>query len=242
MDIEHSFDEYVLLSNGLAGSTTAIFADQVMSLARNSGINQVKPSLVAVTYGGLEDPSVKDMTMADHAASLNNPPYTRINIASVAMYMMMESFIKSDDDLYSTLSTTRTLLEDSLPEVPYFYDIDLVPILNYYDNFMQPGALPEQYIHVTPDKNIHQLYTYVIFELSSDLEELYSEASRFFSNGAGVNSTDGGEHANDSSVVGKDSLATGDNEEDQDGSSGSTLRNLISHWILAVVMMIVQVF
>jgi hypothetical protein len=52
--------------------------------------------------------------------------------------------------------------------------------VNYYDGFMEPGALPLQYVDMPPDYYIPMLFTSIRFGDSSDLKNLYAQASKFF--------------------------------------------------------------
>ena len=70
----------------------------------------------------------------------------------------------------------------SVAPPPYFGNsLPLMPVVNFYDKFMEPGALPLQYINYPVDEYIPTTYTATSFANSGDLAQLYENVAEFFS-------------------------------------------------------------
>ena len=60
---------------------------------------------------------------------------------------------------------------------PYFGDtLPVLPVVAYHDDFMEPGALPLQYVDIPLDKYIPQIFTRNTFQDQDDLPFLYAAA------------------------------------------------------------------
>lgn len=76
---------------------------------------------------------------------------------------------------------------DSIASPPFFATtLPVMPISNYYDNFMAPGALPLQFVKIPLDEYIPKIFTGTSFTDQSSLRELYEDASNFFSPSAPI--------------------------------------------------------
>merc|ERR1712007_20618 len=95
---------------------------------------------------------------------------------------MLQQFLTTNESLSVDFAEALVLYEQELIEPPYFADNGYfgTPVLNFYDNFMEAGMLPLQYIKIRPDHHIRQIYANVIFPSSSDLHALYDETAEFF--------------------------------------------------------------
>jgi len=183
LEPNYFFDEYIIVSNGIAGSTTSVFSDQVISFARNRAETNVSQNVISVVYGGTKDVGADDFALCGHPAMVGSP--TTPGVFRNVIMSMIQPFLQSDESLAAEFTAAHSAHDEVTPKPPYFYeDISklAIPVLNYYDKSMGPGAIPEQYIYVPPDHRIQQIYTNVVFQQSSDLQDLYFATAKFFSN------------------------------------------------------------
>lgn len=76
---------------------------------------------------------------------------------------------------------------ESVAVPPYFAEsLPRMPVVSVYDYFMEPGALPLQYVKIPVDDFILQVYTGVTFTDATDLAELYQETAKSFKKTASV--------------------------------------------------------
>jgi hypothetical protein len=105
-------------------------------------------------------------------------------IAYGALFMLTTMIPESQKNIVEILASIVKDYEASLAYPPYFAEsLPKMPVANYYSNFMQPGALPLQYVKLPPNEHIPQVYmgTYIDGHWgTSDLAVLYEEASKFF--------------------------------------------------------------
>eukprot|EP00978_Attheya_sp_CCMP212_P012725 scaffold31838_cov61-Attheya_sp.AAC.3 len=178
----HSFKEYIILSNGVAGSTTSIFESTVTQLWQNQQRSAVDSSLTTVSYGGTSN--AEDITMAGFPATVQDVHLDRPFIAYGALFMLTTMIPESEKNTVEILSSIVEDYEASLAYPPYFAEsLPRMPVASYYSNFMQPGALPLQYVKLPPNEHIPQVYTGTYIDGywgTSDLAVLYEEASKFF--------------------------------------------------------------
>jgi len=176
----HSFDEYLILSNGVAGSTTAIFQSQVRQLWIHRNSTQANSSVTAVSYGGATN-ALGDVTMAGFPASVVAIMIS-YPIIEAGLLDMFQSLLPSNSSFAEELNEASAAYTDTLPIPPvYAHSFPRMPVSNYYVSFMQPEALPLQYIKVAPDAHIPRVYTQVALgESTSDLGDLYGQASTMF--------------------------------------------------------------
>jgi len=188
LQLRHSFDEYLIVSDGAAASASSIFSSAVEQIWKNrdrSGADDAK--VTTVSFGGTGDKA--DLTMAGVPASvegvrLDNFLYTTISLLLFPLLLpVMEGNLK--DDL---LDVARSV-DDRTYFPPYFaQQLPRISVQNYYDPFMDPGALPLQYIKMQPDRYIRKFFVGTTFNDDYDLASLYLEASAFFLQSTG-NST-----------------------------------------------------
>ena len=75
-----------------------------------------------------------------------------------------------------------TEYSNSVAEPPFFNSaLPLMPVVNFYNAFMEPGALPLQFVNIPVDAYIPEILTRVTFQEPDDLLYLYDAASSFFS-------------------------------------------------------------
>ena len=81
------------------------------------------------------------------------------------------------DDIY------REVLEYSLSVAipPYFGDtLPQMPVVNFYDKSMEPGAIPLQFVKIPLDFYIPKIYTSVRIDDGRDLDALYEDVIPYF--------------------------------------------------------------
>jgi len=175
-DLGPTFDEYILLSNGVSSSAASIFAYFVSQLWKNKDVSLFQSSVVTCTYGGTSNGT--DTTLGASIASVEDVQIQNPFI-TVGALIMLEALLPLNAS--TSLSSLRQDFSESLPFPPYFADsLPRLPVVNYYDNFMEPGALPLQYVDMPPDQHLPKLFTAVSLDDSFDLHELYEEASQLF--------------------------------------------------------------
>lgn len=187
LEIDHSFDEYILLGNGAAGSTTQIFQATVTQLWRNRARTKgVTTKVKAVSYGGTNN--LHDMSLAGFPATVDSVHHQDPIIAAGALYVAY-TFVKTGTQFGNEIAEISDKYSDTLVSPPYFSEtLARMAVGNFYDSFMNPGALPLEYVEIPPDEHIPQIYTGVTFLDSSDLGELYGEASKLFSSASSAES------------------------------------------------------
>ncbi|CAB9525257.1 expressed unknown protein [Seminavis robusta] len=190
LQAQHSFDEYIIVSDGNAASASSIFASSVEQIWKNREQSGATSSVVTVGYGGTGDQS--DMAIASIPAAvenirLDNAFYTTFSLSMIPMLLPVVS-----DDTFVDLVGVIDSLDRRTYRPSYFAQtLPRLSVQNYYDNFMDPGALPLQYIKMQPDKYIPQFLTQTSFGRNRDLLSLYRTTYQFFSNGIGI--LDGGD-------------------------------------------------
>lgn len=136
-----------------------------------------------VSYGGTKDPS--DTTVAGFPASVQEVQIEFPIITSGLAYLLtyvLPSELKNDLDII------RGIYGEFVPLPPYFgQSLPRMPVMNFYSYYMEPGALPMQYVKVPSDEHIPKFFLKTKFGQDSDLAALYkATADRVFSK------TDGG--------------------------------------------------
>jgi hypothetical protein len=148
--------------------------------------SNVTKKVVAVSYGGDASQPKGDVAMASFPASVQ---YIQLSypLIGAGVLRMLNSMLPPSFPIYDELTSARNAYEDVLALPPYFGEsLPFMPYVNYYDNFMAPGALPLQYVKRLPDEYIPQLYAKVSVANSGDLEVLYSEAAIFFTSSSPI--------------------------------------------------------
>ena len=147
------FEEYVVVSDGTGGSTTAIFSSMVQQLWNNRATmwenRDVPPTpLTTVTYGGSKDPV--DMVLAGFPAAVEGVNLGMPIITSGLLYML--EFLLPPDLANFVRQLNENEYQSVLPIPPYFSEgLVKVPVSNYYNNFMDPGAMPLQYVKMNSE-------------------------------------------------------------------------------------------
>ncbi|GKY91469.1 hypothetical protein MPSEU_000119200 [Mayamaea pseudoterrestris] len=190
---DFTFDKFVIVSNGLAGSTTALFTTSVQQIWNNRDQSGVTQPLTTIAYGG--SGKVDDIAMTGFPAAIENVNLDYPLVTNAALYAL-EAIFSGNADYYAFINSARTTYDNVLGAPPYYSrTVPTLPVVTYYDTFMGPNALPMQYIYIPPNIYIAKIYTSVSIEDGSDLEALYLTASKYFSSnssGSGGSSSNGG--------------------------------------------------
>jgi len=187
--LNHTYDEILVLSNGGSGSTTAMFTYMMSQFVKNADGSGATTPLSIVTFGGTKN-GASDIVPAAFPAGVDTPRYGLLILESLCLYMLHQ-IVPVNDSLKDELATARSAFDDVLIEPPALSDIGhlRVPVFNFYDNFMQPGALPLQFIKIRPEYHIPRYFAHTFIEDSKDLPSLYAETQRFFMNSIGQEPT-----------------------------------------------------
>jgi hypothetical protein len=104
--------------------------------------------LTTVTYGGSKDPA--DMVLAGFPAGVQNVNLGIPIITAGLLYML--EFLLPPNLAKDVREINENLYQIHLPVPPYFSEgLVKVPVSNYYNNFMDPGAMPLQYVKMNSD-------------------------------------------------------------------------------------------
>jgi hypothetical protein len=186
--VDADFDEYIILSNGVGGSTTAIFASKVEQIWKNRDKSLVDTKLTTVTYGGLQGGDGDgNVTVAGFPANNKqiNPEmqYIQYLVAFLFNRLFVNWLAEGDAETFGEFeSALGHFLESVANTTPYFSDTKAgFPVSQYYSNYMGPGALPLQYINMPADEHIPFHYLDTKIQDYGDLEALYKQTAEFFS-------------------------------------------------------------
>jgi len=173
LESNFTFDEYVIVSDGKTGSSACIFSSMMMQVWNNQDRILLIP-LTTVTYGGTKNPA--NITVAGFPASAQHTK-TEVPIITSGLMYMLETLLPSD--LASNVSRVNHIYQEFLPRPPYFADGPAqMPVYNYYSYFMgKTDAIPLQYVKMTADKHIPQIFNGNSLMDSSDLQSLYKQTA-----------------------------------------------------------------
>lgn len=181
------FDEYIILSNGAAGSTTSIFASKVEQIWKNKDKSLVDTKLTTVSYGGLQgDDGDGDVTMAGYPASVEfiniEMQYIQFMIASILNSFFLDWLAEADEETFGEFDSALDHFVESVADPPYFSNTKpRFPVTAYYDSYMGLDAVPLQYIKMPADEHIPLHYLDTTIQEYGDLEALYKQTAEFFS-------------------------------------------------------------
>ena len=131
--------------------------------------------------------------MASFPASVQGVSLEDPFIASGLLYILVQ-LIPSSYMNYDKFQNVWSLYDSYVANPPYFaMTLPGMPIATFYDKFMEPGAMPLQYVRMPPDKYIPKIFTAVDFTSEFQLVDLYKEASQFFGDTASQSNSDPGE-------------------------------------------------
>jgi hypothetical protein len=180
-EIDFAFDEYIIVSDGVAGSTTAIFVSSAEQIWKNRDRSDVSTPLTTVAYGGTG--KLEDIALTAFPASIRDVNLDYPLVANAALYVW-EILVQGLDEYADIVQTARTSYQSALVPPPYYAaSVPTLPVVTYFDTFMGPESLPLQYIYMPPDKYIQSIYPGVSIDYSLDLANLYTETASFFENG-----------------------------------------------------------
>lgn len=214
----HKFDEYIIVSNGVSGSATALFASLVNQLWKNRDITLVKSSLVSVSYGGLNT-TEGDVMMAGFPAGVQNVHLEDPLLAAGILYIF-NTLLEGDSTFSPVISSALSEYANVLPTPPYFANtLPKLPVLNYYSTLMGEGALPLQYVKMPTDKHLPFYYTQTTIDDAGDLPELYDKASKLFT--SSINNSDFNKTSDDDdSSNGTDTVSSSFGDKEESSNAG----------------------
>jgi hypothetical protein len=213
LENDPAFDEYIVVSNGVAGSASALFASEVEQLWKNKDKSLVKTKLTTVSYGGLKEDN-GDVTMAGFPAT-REVVHIEDTFITSGVALLLASLIPKNFTVLSGFSSALDEYYNSFADPPYFANtLPKMPVIGYYDSFMGPDAMPLQYVEMPADKQIPSYYFGTKIQDNSDLEELYKKTAEFFSSDLAAG--DEGKVEN-SDIVGGNA-STSENESSEEGS------------------------
>jgi hypothetical protein len=191
---QQHFTEYLILGNGLSGSTANTFQTTVSQIAANA-VSGSSPTLRGVTYGGTKDPFETPLTQFA-GGSVNDGVQVSDQYVSLGSLYLVKILLQANEESTTRLEHILDDLVAAIPEPPYFLNAwPGMPFLEIYNNYMQPGAMPLEYVHMPPDFHIPQIFAKVSFadgEGGSDplwLSDLYGRASGYFSSASSTTTT-----------------------------------------------------
>ena len=181
-----TFDEYLIVSNGAAGSTTSIFVTAAEQIYKNRDKSGVSQSLTTLAYGGSGNADEIAMTSFPAAIRDVNLDFPLVTYAAISAY---EVLVSSNSEYAASVNEARRSYEAVLLPPPYYSSkVPTLPVVTYFDTFMGPESMPMQYIYMPPDVYLPTMYKFVLLYASSDLQALYDSASTYFpSEGGGGN-------------------------------------------------------
>jgi len=176
---DHSFESYVILSDGVAGSMASIFTKTVSQLWKNRDKSNVDTEVITVAYGGTG--WAEDITMGSVPASVQGVSLEDPFIASGLMFIIT-SLLPQKSANYDAFNEVFAAYDYAVAYPPYFAaSLPRMPVVGFYSGFMEPDAMPLQYVKMPPDEYLPSFFTKVDFSDSSDLKELYATvAAKFF--------------------------------------------------------------
>ena len=122
LQIGHSFDEYLLVSNGVAASTTDTFASGVMQLWNNRDRSGVTTPIKGITYGGTPDP--KATSLASVPANVFDDISIENNVVAYTVLFLLSSLLPENSTDYaeftSQLADAKEAFRMATPIPPYF--------------------------------------------------------------------------------------------------------------------------
>ena len=190
------FESYVLLSDGLSGSSASIFENNVRSYAKKNAGN-VTPA-VGVSFGCAGEKETCPLTQYAGGSIADSRYFLGDAYLEAAVYLGLYSMILPfvNDTSKRSIQGNETLVEFkngvdklllALPQPPIGaaqfpeYTVEM-----YYNNLMSPETLPAEYFNIPPDAYIKFwpkpgsiLRGYSVASQES-LPELYEKASQFF--------------------------------------------------------------
>jgi hypothetical protein len=186
-----TFDEFLIVSNGVAASTTAIFVSASEQIWKNRNKSGVTQPLITLAYGG--SGKANDIALAAVPASIRDVNLDFPVVAFAAM-IVWEAIVSGNSGYVAKVNAAVSNYSNVLISPPYFsMAVPTLPVVTYYDTFMGPDALPMQFIYMPPDEYLPNMYMGVSLEDATDLAALYEAASPYFptnngggSSGAGV--------------------------------------------------------
>jgi hypothetical protein len=171
---DFQFEEYVIVSDGDSASTASLFASTATQIWANRVLSGAKVPLTTVTFGGTKDPS--DTAVTAIPASVQG---VRIEfpIITSGLIMMTEFLLPSNASI--EVAGINEYYQKFLPPPAYFGEsLPTMPVQTVYNFYMEPGALPLQYVKIVGDEHIQQFYPKSSLSNSEDLAALYKATAR----------------------------------------------------------------
>ena len=159
-----------------------MFVATVEQIWKNRDRSGAEAKLTTVGFGGTGNKD--DLVMAGIPASvenvrLDNAFYTTFIVLLIPV--LLPTGTAELSELFGLLIDVVVYLDDNTFAPPYFAQmLPRIPVENFYDKFMDPGALPLQYVEMPPDEYIRELFIKTSFASSDDLAALYTQAASYF--------------------------------------------------------------
>ena len=170
-EVDHQFDKYIIVSDGVAGSMAAIFSSTAKQLWQNRDLSRITTEVVTVAYGGTG--RAEDMTMASVPASVQDVSLEDPFIASGLLFVI-RNLLPKNYTYYDEFVRLWGAYDKAVAYPPYFAQtLPRMPVVSFYSGFMEPGAVPLQYVKMPPDEYIPSIFTKVDFGNTADLKGLY---------------------------------------------------------------------
>ena len=148
-DDENVFSQYVLVSNGNAGSTTNTFQTTVEQLWKNRNLTQARRPLTTVSYGGIEG----DTPLTQFAGGTLDD---RVNVQDAFAGLVGLHLLQVVCPLVRNVSTCAqvhdafTVLSETLPQVPFHLEkFPALPAGIFLPRRSQQPAIPKSFVFLT---------------------------------------------------------------------------------------------
>lgn len=171
---KNPFESYVILSNGVSGSTAAQFYATAQLYSRSTP-DAVQLSTVSYGGNGIQG----DCPLAQFPGGSVNEGFELVG-RDFGPLILLNALKPWLSPFNPTLESKIGHYQELLPQIPYYGDFPRFTSLQNYLVKMGSGSLPQEYLDIKPDYFIKDWYWSTKLDNPGDLLELYSEASRFF--------------------------------------------------------------
>ena len=177
IEAQNVFVEYILVSNGNAGSTTNTFQTTVEQIWKNRMISNATRPLRTLSYGP------EDTPLTQYAGGTLED---RVNVEApfVGLVGMRLLTVLFNGEVFGEkLNRAYEGLHQALPQVPYYLQqFSALPAVEIYNQFMLVNgiAMPLEFVFMPPDIHIQKFFNGGVFNNPEDLADLYKEASQYF--------------------------------------------------------------
>ena len=182
LDEVNVFGEYILVSNGNAGSTANTFQTTVEQIWKHRKISGARRPLTTVSYGGLGERTPLTQFAGGTVDSRVN---TEVPYAGMVGFPILARIFPGllSSEQQDLMQRVQQQLRHSLPPVPYYFaHFSQLPAVEIYNKFLWESGetVPLEFIYFPPDVHIRDVYAGSIFDAPEALEGLYRQAAQFF--------------------------------------------------------------